>query len=378
MKIVKQIVFLFILACGTLASAQNPSQSSSRWSGTGWLLNNGYVVTNHHVANNARSIVLKFPSNDGEWKEFRAEVEVMNEECDLAILHIIDAQPSDFSPIPYTVKMELADVGESVFALGYPLTTTMGEEIKLTTGIISSHSGYQGSTKQYQVSVPLQPGNSGGPLFDDEGHVIGVVSAKHTGTENVSYAVKASYLQPLIRQLSNASNILPSSHCLSGMNLPTKVKQVKGFVCYIECSSHGEAPRDANPKYGAPVIPSGSKVVESPYIDNQRTQLVNIDRVTITDQETIVECTFNTPASYGDRGQISISQETYIKVNDQKYVISKTKNIAFLPERTALPANSLARFTLIFPAIPKGSTSFSLVEPGDSDWRFYGISLKEN
>lgn len=66
----------------------------------------------------------------------------------------------------------------------------MGDEIKLTTGVISSKTGFQGDVSLYQISAPIQPGNSGGPLFDNKGNLIGIVNAKHKGAENVGYAIK--------------------------------------------------------------------------------------------------------------------------------------------------------------------------------------------
>ncbi len=80
----------------------------------------------------------------------------------------------------------MSDVGETVYVSGYPLRATMGDEIKLTNGI---KSGFQGDITNYQISVPVQPGNSDGPLPDSNGNVTGVISAKHIGAENVSYAV---------------------------------------------------------------------------------------------------------------------------------------------------------------------------------------------
>jgi S1-C subfamily serine protease len=74
----------------------------------------------------------------------------------------------------------------------------MGDEVKLTNGIISSKSGFQGDVTSYQITAPVQPGNSGGPLFDDKGNIIGIINAKHVGAENASYAIKASYLMNLI------------------------------------------------------------------------------------------------------------------------------------------------------------------------------------
>ena len=78
------------------------------------------------------------------------------------ILKIEDNQFSGFGTIPYGVSSKMADVGESIFVLGYPLTQTMGDEIKLTDGLISSRTGFQGDIANYQMSAPVQPENSGG------------------------------------------------------------------------------------------------------------------------------------------------------------------------------------------------------------------------
>ena len=111
----------------------------------------------------------------------------------------------------------------------------MGDEIKLTTGVVSSRTGFQGDVSLYQISAPIQPGNSGGPLFDSKGNIIGIVSAKHRGAENVGYAIKASYLKNLIESVMS-TNILPQNNKISGFNLSGKVKSVKNYVYYIICS----------------------------------------------------------------------------------------------------------------------------------------------
>lgn len=87
----------------------------------------------------------------------------------------------------------------------------------------------------YQISAPLQPGNSGGPLFNKKGNIIGIVSAKHTGTENVGYAIKSSYLRNLIESCASRS-IIPTSNTVSTLSLTGKVKSEKNFVFFIECS----------------------------------------------------------------------------------------------------------------------------------------------
>ena len=376
-------LFFTIVSLALSAIAQRPgynpyaTQQPTDWSGTGWALNNGYVVTNHHVADNARTIKLKFSNGEG-WNEYAAEIVLLDEENDLAILRITDQNFKGFGQLPYALKTSLADVGESVFVLGYPMTTTMGDEIKLTTGIISSHSGFQGSTVQYQISAPVQPGNSGGPLFDDHGNVVGVVNAKHTGAENVSYAIKASYLQALINQLPSAAQVAPTTNTISSQNLPGKVKSVKNYVCFIQCSSRGETPKSSNPKYGAPTVPQGNKVVEMPYVDFCHDENARIKKVTITDKETIIEFSCKNLTQGGYFQWINIDKETHIVVAGEKYKLTRAEGIAIAPNKTNYSkAGETKHFKLIFPAIPKSTTSFDMVEPGDSDWKFYGISLKE-
>lgn len=376
-------VLLSILLCVTLmAYSQSPydprtSRQPSEWSGTGWALNNGYVVTNHHVANNARTIVLKFAQDDNV-VEYTGETVLMDEEHDLAIIKINDSKFKGFGALPYGVKTTLADVGENVFVLGYPMTTTMGDEIKLTTGIISSHSGFEGNKAQYQISAPVQPGNSGGPLFDEEGNVVGIVNAKHTGAENVNYAIKAQHLQNLVNQLPDKAGVLPTNNTISSLNLPQKVKKVKGLVCFIYCSTRGETPQSANPKYGAPKVPQGNKIVDRPYVDYTRSENARILKVTITDKETIIDMSDNTETRGGYFQWMNVDPNTVIVVGGQEYKLKKAEGIAIAPNKTNFSRNGETKtFTLYFPAIPKSTTSFNLVEPGNSEWKFYGISLKE-
>lgn len=206
----------------------------SEWTGTGFALKNNYIVTNYHVIDGAKSISV-LGINGNFTKGYSADVIATDKNIDLAILQVNGVTiPS--ANIPYSVKTTNAEVGEEVFVLGYPMTSTMGEEIKLTTGVVSSRSGFQGDVSLYQTTAPIQPGNSGGPLFDSKGNIIGIVSAKHRGAENVGYAIKASYLRNLLES-SISSNILPQSNKIAGQNLSGKVKSAKNYVYYIICSS---------------------------------------------------------------------------------------------------------------------------------------------
>ena len=206
----------------------------SDWTGTGFALKNNYVVTNYHVIDGAKSISV-LGINGNFTKGYSADVIATDKNIDLAILEVKGVViPS--ANIPYSVKTTNAEVGEEVFVLGYPMTSTMGEEIKLTTGVVSSRSGFQGDVSLYQTTAPIQPGNSGGPLFDSKGNIIGIVSAKHRGAENVGYAIKASYLRNLLES-SISSNILPQSNKIAGQNLSGKVKSAKNYVYYIVCTN---------------------------------------------------------------------------------------------------------------------------------------------
>ena len=211
----------------------NNSHPSS-WTGTGFAIGNGYIVTNNHVVGEAKTISIKGVKGDMN-TGYSAEVMAADKVNDLAIIRINDPSFNGFGTIPYAVQQRMADVGEDVFVLGYPLTQALGNEIKLTNGIVSSRTGYQGNISTYQMSAPVQPGNSGGPMFDNKGNVIGIVVAGVPGAENVGYAIKTSYLKILIE--SAGLNILfPTNNTISTMSLAEKVKRVKNFVFYIECN----------------------------------------------------------------------------------------------------------------------------------------------
>ena len=202
------------------------------WTGTGFALEEGYVVTNYHVAKGAKKILVygtKSVFNDA----VEAQVIATDKINDLALLKINGYVPQQ--TLPYAIKTFLSEVGEDVWVLGYPLTQTMGQEIKLTTGIINARSGFEGDVALYQISAPIQPGNSGGPVFDKNGNLIGIIRSHHKETQNVNYAIKASYLRNLVESAVN-HDILPHTNTLTGKDLPQKTKIAKKFVYYIVCT----------------------------------------------------------------------------------------------------------------------------------------------
>jgi S1-C subfamily serine protease len=202
-------------------------------SGTGFAISkDGYIVTNHHVIDEAKNIKVRGISGNFT-KSYNAKVIADDPNSDLAILKISDPAFTTLGIIPYTISSSTSDVGTSVYVLGFPLLASMGDEVKLTNGIISSKSGYKGDISTYQVSVPVQPGNSGGPLFDIKGNIIGIINAKHKEAENASYAIKSAYLKSLIESLNQAPK-LQSVNTLSSKSLTEQVKVVKKYTYIVE------------------------------------------------------------------------------------------------------------------------------------------------
>lgn len=221
---------LFPTAIDNISQSSNQSKLAS---GTGFgISSNGIIVTNYHVIDGAKIIKVRGVNSDFN-KTYKAKVLVSDKNNDLALIQIDDYGFASLGAIPYTIKTGLAGVGENIFVLGYPLRATMGDEIKLTNGIISSKTGFQGDITSYQISAPVQPGNSGGPLFDSQGNLIGIINAKHTGAENASYAVKTNYLTNLIDLLSSPPK-LQTINSLIGKTLTQQVEMAKKFVFIIE------------------------------------------------------------------------------------------------------------------------------------------------
>lgn len=204
-----------------------------QWSGSCVAIGSRLVATNYHVVENANNLVVTGVNGD-KTTNYTAEVILTDKFNDLAVMKITDYRFNGFN-IKYGIKGNVSDIGTDIFVLGYPMTTTMGEDIKLTTGVISSKTGFQGDVSQYQISAAVQPGNSGGPLFDNQGDLIGIVSAKHRGAENVGYAIKLSYLRNLLDS-SNEPITMNMTNTISSLSLPEKVKAITSCVLLVKAN----------------------------------------------------------------------------------------------------------------------------------------------
>ena len=214
----------------------NESENSKIWKGAGSGIifsTDGYIATNYHVIKNANEIEVEF-KNRGKIRKFNAEVIKSDPINDLAIIKINDDSFLDLSTLLYNFKSSRSDIGQSVFALGYPKSNIMGTDLKFTDGKISSRTGAMGDVTRYQTTTPIQSGNSGGPLFDTDGNLIAINSSKMVAEdiENVSYSIKTIYLIPLIDALPE-NIILPSSRFLQGKNFTEQFKVLEKYVTLI-------------------------------------------------------------------------------------------------------------------------------------------------
>lgn len=349
-----------------------PSSQDATWSGTGFALKNGYITTNYHVIDGATTIYVRGIKGDFG-KAYKAEIVATDKFNDLAIIKISDTNFTGFGAIPYAISTSTSDVGEDIFVLGYPLTSTMGDEIKLTTGVISSKTGFQGDVSLYQISAPIQPGNSGGPLFDSKGNVIGVVSAKHTGAENVGYAIKASYLKSLIESNFTA-NLFPISNSVSTLSLSNKVKAEKNFVFFIECSS--EANNISLSSVPQSIIPN-QKIYNYPSITRRGSNKLTVISVAVSDESTVLEMSDNNSYPGGYYQWFSIYPDASIIANGRKYKLRSADGIALSPSVTYFSGpNETKKFKLVFPPIPFSTSSIDFIESTDSEWKLYGINLR--
>lgn len=361
---------------------EQEARKPQNWSGSGFALNDGYVVTNYHVVEDAKAIIIKGIKGDFG-TSYTASIATYDKFNDLALLKINDTHFTGFGKIPYSVKTTTSEVGEDVFVLGYPLTATMGDEIKYSSGVISSKTGFQGDVSLYQISAPIQPGNSGGPLFDSKGNLIGVINAKHTGAENVGYAIKASYLRNLIESFTTTA-IIPTANSVSSLSRTEQIKSIKKFVFLIECSSSQSSTSNSTYSSGSFSFKSGESFVNSSIIGDVKTvtnpQGGSVGGATITKVELSKSYTkvyIHYVNNYASGGWCSINPDTYIQgPSGNQFKLVKADNIPLSPNKHSFrfPGEALD-FCLEFPALTycHDIRCFKLVEPGDSPWKFYEI-----
>lgn len=203
--------------------------------GTGFFISrNGYFVTAAHVVKNAKSVQISWRS-----KDYSAEMIFADEILDVAVLKVDGIQSPQVLSLSSSSTVK---TGDAVFTLGFPQVQFQGIEPKYTDGAISSLSGMANDPKYFQISVPVQPGNSGGPLLDSQGRVVGLINSRlddintllETGSipQNVNYALKSSFIVPLLESLPDIQLEKPAE--LDKAAAIEKAKNAVGLVVCVE------------------------------------------------------------------------------------------------------------------------------------------------
>ncbi|MBL7188165.1 MAG: serine protease [Phycisphaerae bacterium] len=178
-----------------------PTVTPERSYGSGFAVSaEGHIVTAYHVVERKKAIKVHLSKTS----LVSARILYSDSVNDLAVLKIESSTPNFLQLAP----MRSVRIGDRVFTMGFPVSSVLGESPKYTEGVVSSLTGAKGAVPFLQITVPVQPGNSGGPLVDEKGEVVGIITStaailafvKESGTlpQNVNWAVKADYLRPMV------------------------------------------------------------------------------------------------------------------------------------------------------------------------------------
>jgi S1-C subfamily serine protease len=215
----------------------NPkSGKTGTQTGTGFVISaSGHIVTNHHVINGCIGDIKGNLTGEAP-----TTLRVVNSDRanDLALLQGPAASFKSFARI----RDRAMHSGDSIVAIGFPYRGLLSSDFTVTTGIVSSLSGLFNDTRFLQISAAVQPGNSGGPLFDTSGDIVGVVSAKidtlrvaeRTGTipENINFAIKTGAIRDF---LDNSVVAYETSAPGSELKTPDIAGNARAYTLLISC-----------------------------------------------------------------------------------------------------------------------------------------------
>lgn len=192
------------------AMAEEPSSS-----GTGFAVtSDGWILTNAHVVDGCRRMEV-----NGLGDAADSRVDVTN---DLALLKVPVKKPLS----PLTFRRAPTRLGEDIIAIGFPLAGLLSDSIKVTTGNVSALAGLHNDTRHLQISTPIQPGNSGGPVIDRDGYLVGITTATLSKeaadkigvpAQNVNFAIRAS-VADLFMQSQSVANQSGDKSATSRLN----------------------------------------------------------------------------------------------------------------------------------------------------------------
>jgi len=201
---------------------------SSNFRATGFIIDAAanYVVTNAHVISEATHKLI-VENNHGE--QYDAKVVYVDPNTDMAIIEITDPEFKPLDPAPYTLAKTNSDIGESIFTLGYPK-----QEIVYGEGYVSAENGYDMDTSFFQLSTAANEGNSGSPVINKDGKVIGVISSAETDAEGVVFAIKSKYIIEAMEKINPNKRFANEKNNLKNTDRINQIKKVQNYIFMIK------------------------------------------------------------------------------------------------------------------------------------------------
>lgn len=192
--------------------------------GTAFLISEtGFLLTSKHLVDGQKNVHL-------QQKElgfgFEARVIYCDSLLDFAVLQTSAHLAENFEAVPYQWHKNRPELGEEVFALGYPK-----KDIVYTRGVVSSETGYESDSVYFEISLPSNAGHSGSPLFNEAGYLIGIVTAHQSDKQLVTYALKHSYIEQGLTAISDSIFIDQSANYHErNLNLPARIRLYRPFI----------------------------------------------------------------------------------------------------------------------------------------------------
>nr|WP_232365631.1 trypsin-like peptidase domain-containing protein [Ciceribacter naphthalenivorans] len=274
-------MFARIVVAGILAVAvvMDASAEEPRSSGTGFAITaDGWLMTNAHVVDGCDRVEVK-----GRGVATDPRIDATN---DLALIKV----NADTPMVPLTFRRAPIRLGEDIVAIGYPLADLLADSVKITTGNVNALAGLRNDTRYIQISTPIQPGNSGGPVVDRDGFLLGITSATFSKqaadqigitAQNVNFAIRGSVADLFMQSQNLASQSGDRQDGQSTLSTADLADKVTPSVHQVLC--YGKPEVEASPQGRETVTSLPRSSVSTVLLDARGYDAIGFDYATLKD-----------------------------------------------------------------------------------------------